>query len=117
MIPAHNTLLLMKVCRCMMCCTRAIATWLVINNYFDIIILTADKIGLHTILNFFTGADEAPPMGFPFSPELNFNGTDHYPTASTCAVQLTLPTKFANYCDFKKSMDTGFLFHGGFGLH
>lgn len=78
--------------------------------------LYSDKIELCNIVNFFSGADEAPPMGFPFEPELNFNDFNHYPTASTCAVQLTLPTKFDNYIDFKRSLNTGFLFHGGFGL-
>lgn len=39
-----------------------------------------------------------------------------YPSASTCAIQLTLPTRYSSYDTFKKALDTGFLMHGGFGL-
>ena len=69
-------------------------------------------VTLEGILQFFTGAIQAPCIGF-HDPELNFNV---YPTASTCALQLTLPTKYSVYEDFKKSLTTGFLCHGGFGL-
>ena len=73
-------------------------------------------VTLKCILQFFTGAETLPPMGFSYDPELNFNGTNMYPTASTCAVQLTLPTRYSTYENFKASLTTGFLCHGGFGL-
>lgn len=75
-----------------------------------------ERIDLKKVVNFFSGADEPPPGGFPFQPEINFNDSNPYPTASTCAVQLTLPTKYDNYKDFKKNFDIALLYHGGFGL-
>ena len=70
---------------------------------------------LKTILAFFTGADGTPPLGYS-SAVLTFNPTNPYPTASTCAIQLTLPTKYSDYQEFKKHMDTAFTLYGGFGL-
>ena len=67
------------------------------------------------ILAFFTGADSIPPLGYS-SVVLNFNAKNHYPTASTCALELTLPTKYTNYEQFKRQMDVALSMHGGFGL-
>ena len=67
------------------------------------------------ILEFFTGADEIPPLGFPHEPVLNFSDGP-YPTASTCAIQLTLPTQYRYYHPFKSALDLAFICHGGFGL-
>ena len=75
-------------------------------------------VKLSDVISFFSGAEEPPPAGFPRQPKLNFN-LDHnviYPTASTCAVELTLPTKYRVYKEFKQSLNIAFLFHGGFGL-
>ena len=47
--------------------------------------------GTVTLMNSFTGVEEIPPSGFPTEPTLDFN-TDPYPTASTCGVELTLPS-------------------------
>ena len=55
------------------------------------------------------------PMGYQ-SPVLTFNENDPYPTASMCAVKLSLPTKYDEYEVFKNSMNTAFTMHGGFGL-
>ena len=38
------------------------------------------------------------------------------PTASTCALQLTLPTCYPEYVAFKRALDTAFTMHGGFGM-
>ena len=62
---------------------------------------------------FFSGADDIPPKGYPREPELNFNPSSKYPTASTCALQLTLPIC---YDQFKSALDVAFTMHGGFGL-
>ena len=58
-------------------------------------------VSVGTVLPFFTGADTIPPLGYT-SAVLNFN---QYPTASTCAVELTLPTKHTQYEQFKKQLD------------
>lgn len=50
------------------------------------------KVSLENIISFFTGGDCVPPLGFE-SAVLNFNAANPYPTASTCAINLTLPTK------------------------
>ena len=73
-------------------------------------------MSLGTILSFFSGADNIPPLGFPNEPELNFNPKAVHPTASTCSIQLTLPTKYANFEELKNKLDQAFTMHGGFGL-
>ena len=73
-------------------------------------------VSLRSVLSFFSGGEEIPPMGFQFEPELNFNPDNVYPTASTCAVQLTLPTRYKEYEAFKHAMTIGFTCHGGLGL-
>ena len=80
----------------------------------------SDKVTLETVLSFFTGGEEIPPGGYGamLHPFLNFNNEQPYPTASTCSINLTLPTKYASmsYPAFKSAMDTAMLCHGGFGL-
>ena len=71
-------------------------------------------MSLNSIMRFFTGADEIPPYGFPTEPILHFS-QDPYPTASTCAAELTLPTIYDEYHDFKRNMRTAMEMHGGFG--
>jgi len=73
-------------------------------------------VPIRSVLSFFSGGEEIPPMGFDYEPQVNFNEDNVYPTASTCAVQLTLPTKYKQYESFKSAMTQGFLCHGGFGL-
>ncbi len=65
--------------------------------------------------SFFTGADEVPPQGFPRDPVLYF-GEQQLPTASTYALELTLPTSHADSTSFNKFLTMGFLCHGGFGF-
>lgn len=76
---------------------------------------------LEKVLAFFTGADEIPPLGYDVpiqGPCLSFNHSAVYPTASTCAIELTLPTKYFQepYHVFREVMYTAMLCHGGFGL-
>lgn len=66
------------------------------------------------ILSFFTGCKEVPPLGLPHPAKLNFNSITPFPTASTCAIELTLPTKYNTEEEFESSMNTAFLQHGGF---
>ena len=65
---------------------------------------------------FFSGSSDVPPMGFPHDPAINFNECGHFPTSSTCALELTLPTSHKSYDTFKAALDTAFTMHGGFGL-
>ena len=68
-------------------------------------------------LCFFTGANEIPPMGLPFVPKLQFNSSSPFPTASTCALVLTLSTMYADdEKEFESHMNDAFISHGGFGL-
>lgn len=71
-----------------------------------IILFVTLSVTLSTVLSFVTGAEEIPPLGFPHDATLH-----PYPTASTCAIQLTVPSKYTTYEDFRKNMN-----HGGFGL-
>lgn len=59
--------------------------------------------------------DFGNPLGFEGC-TLSFNPKQPYPTASTCAVELTLPTKYSNFEEFKTHLDIAFTMHGGFGL-
>ena len=72
-------------------------------------------LSLKTVLVFFTGADSIPPLGYS-SATLNFNPTNQYPTASTCAIALSLPTKYTEYRQFKRQLNVALTMHGGFGL-
>lgn len=72
-------------------------------------------MSLKVILCFFTGADSIPPLGMKEA-TLNFNPDSVLPTASTCAIELTLPTRHKTYEEFKKYADIAFTMHGGFGL-
>ena len=51
-----------------------------------------------------------PPTGYGIyaSPTLKFDHTQPLPTASTCAIELTLPTKYLDksFSVFKDFMDT-----------
>ena len=60
--------------------------------------------------------DDIPPTGLDKECTLSFNSTQPYPTSSTCALELTLPTKYGNYDNFKKHTNIAFTMNGGFGL-
>ncbi len=55
------------------------------------------------------------PLGYS-SVVLSFNHKNPYPTSSTCAVELTLPTMHQDFDMFKRHLDVAFTMHGGFGL-
>lgn len=74
-------------------------------------------LGLSDCLKFFTGAELIPPVGFDVECTLNFNSSSVYPMASTCALILTLPSKYEDYTCFKEHMLFAFTNNGGFGLY
>ena len=75
------------------------------------------SLDLGDCLAFFTGANSIPAIGFNDICTLNFNPTNIYPTASTCALVLTLPTiHHGSYSMFREKMLFGLANHGGFGL-
>lgn len=74
-------------------------------------------LGLADCLAFFTGAGQIPAAGFDTTCTFNVSPTNVYPTASTCALVLTLPTRYHDsYETFRKHMLFAFFNHGGFGL-
>ena len=44
-------------------------------------------VTLELILNFFSGCEYPPPMGFDTTPSIHFNTTFDFPLASTCAIE------------------------------
>lgn len=80
----------------------------------------AGHITLERVLSFFSGAEEIPPNRHCvlIQPCLNFNNIQPHPTASTCAIALTLPTKYYDqpYDAFKRAINTATTCHSGFGL-
>lgn len=87
-----------------------------------VLLFTADGtapqlLSLENVLNFFTGSEVVPPQGFDPKPTLLFNSENIFPTASTCAIELCLPTRYYdNYTAFCEKLTLGFTSHGGFGL-
>lgn len=55
-----------------------------------------DAVTLEDILSFFTGAVRIPVGGFDHEATLSFSPTAYYPSASTCALELILPTNYFN---------------------
>lgn len=76
------------------------------------------EVSLSTVLTFFTGAEVPPPTGFqPATLKFNHSADLEFPTASTCALELTLPTKHHNNpALFSMKMLYALNNHGGFGL-
>jgi len=95
-----------------------LGTLLQIANHYSNLHVYYVYIGkVRVVLSFFTGAEEEPPIGWGMEPVLNFNEENPYPTASTCALHLTLPIcYYDNYEAFEDALDVGFLCRGGFGL-
>lgn len=86
------------------------------DNFVTVVCATSEvKVSLDMVLSFFTGTDRVPPLGYP-RVVLSFNHSNPYPTSSTCAVELTLPTIYQDYDTFKHHLDVAFTMHGGFGL-
>ena len=84
------------------------------NQAYDTVTIFQIICHLTSIMRFFTRADEIPPNEFPIEPALHFS-QDPYPTESACAAELTLPTIYDEYNDFKRNMRTAMEMHGGFG--
>ena len=73
---------------------------------------------LEDILIFFTGAERVPVLGFELVPKLSFLESSPLrllPTASTCSLELRLPTYHHNYITFKEYMSVGLKGCEGFG--
>ena len=72
---------------------------------------------LEDVLVFFSGANHIPPLGFDVKPTLGFVNfsTATLPTASTCDLQLRLPSVYKDYCKFKDAMILGLKGNDGFG--
>lgn len=84
---------------------------------FNLIIYTDQEVQLEDVMAFWSGASSIPPMGFFKEPQLSFSDTAPYPTASTCALKLVLPTSHHdNYDEFKAKCLFALQNHGGFGL-
>lgn len=73
---------------------------------------------LKDILIFATGCDDEPPLGFDVPPSIKFLHSDgKYPEASTCSLELSLPTIHSTYHEFKSNMDFAMLNTYGFGKY
>lgn len=70
------------------------------------------------MLFFFTGSEDVPSTGYDVPPSLMFNHTENpFPTASTCAVQLILPTiNSDNQTLFCDKVTYALTNHGGYGV-
>ena len=69
-----------------------------INSKFSLIIEGSISCVIEYVLVFFTGADRIPPMGFNKRLTVTFllNPNDKFATASTCDLQLRLPTGYGS---------------------
>ena len=64
-----------------------------------------------------TGASAVPPVGFDDDLTVSFDEVAKFPVASTCALTLTLPSKYEDYEPFKEAMSTAVLGAHGFGKY
>ena len=62
--------------------------------YYIIIICRGLQSRRHCFEESISGANRIPPLGFPKSPTLQFSEDNLYPTATTCAPTLTIPTRY-----------------------
>eukprot|EP00731_Ephydatia_muelleri_P014783 Em0008g503a len=76
---------------------------------------TADGCTLGDLLSFFTGSSTIPPQGFNKQCTITFNhGSDRLPTASTCSLEIRLPTCHGeDYGSFKDAMVLALKCHDG----
>lgn len=75
-----------------------------------------NDLSLGDVLVFFSGSDKIPPLGFDLPPSLSFDEDAMFPTSSTCALSLVLPSRYREYEIFKEKVDYGFKNNGGFGM-
>ncbi|XP_019857667.1 PREDICTED: G2/M phase-specific E3 ubiquitin-protein ligase-like [Amphimedon queenslandica] len=73
-------------------------------------------VTLDDVLIFLTGSDREPPLGFSRTPEVTFlhDASRTMALASTCTLELKLPTCHNEYSSFCSSMKWSFKGHGGF---
>ena len=84
-------------------------------EHFVIEITDPDHLTLEEVLILFTACDIVPLLGYYSEPILTFDNTE-LPTASTCALTLTLPLNHQTYLSFKDKVTFSMKNHGGFGL-
>ena len=88
-----------------------------LSYYTFYVIETVDGCTLGDLLSFFTGSSTIPPQGFNKQCTITFNhGSDRLPTASTCSLEIRLPTCHGeDYGSFKDAMVLALKCHDGFG--
>ena len=73
---------------------------------------------LDDVLVFFSGADRVPPLGFEKQPSVTFlhDTRSKFATASTCSLELRLPTQYGSHFDkFREAMIMSLMDNDGFG--
>ena len=84
-----------------------------------LIFYTEGKSGctLDEVLVFFTGTDRVPPLGFskPLTVSFLVDEKEMFATASTCDLQLRLPTRYSDYNAFADAMVLSLKGNDGFG--
>ena len=110
---------------CYICNARCICT--VEIHYCDVdVCCTAEgcsNVMLEDIpvLNFATGADRVPPLGFPGSITVDFYYSQqsgrHYPTSSTCDTRLWLPRGVSDVDVLQELVEEAILGSHGFGKY
>jgi len=76
------------------------------------------KVTLRDLLQFITGADKLPPLGFPKAITIRFydmSSQRHYPTVSTCDLSIQLPRGFQIPDTFQCLLEEAVLGAHGFG--
>ena len=71
-------------------------------------------LSISDILGFVSGAHQIPPMGFKKRFTLSFHDS-RFPHASTCSLELSIPTRYKIYKDFRDAMVEGLVSGMGFG--
>lgn len=74
-----------------------------------------EDVKLGQVLYFSTGSKCPPPLGFDNPISIHFNPASDFPMASTCALQLILPTKYHDEETLFPRV-YGISNHGGFGM-
>lgn len=74
-------------------------------------------ISLEKIMTFATGMPEEPPMGFQPKPSLVFHSRAQstFPTANTCANQISIPLNITSHEEFTYNLTFGITNCAGFG--
>ena len=82
-----------------------------------VLVANPSTVTLQEVLSFFTGSIRIPIGGFDCDAILCFSPQAYYPSTSTCALQLTLPTQFYNdEASFREQCTFAFTHPCGFGM-